>query len=102
MGIETQDNHSKNSFEIEEKFEVEEEVYLEVEQISSLDELRNYKKKNKLLRGQLLEFEEAQQLRENEFSKTIKELEKIIIDLKTQLQEQKINEEVLNKQLNEK
>jgi hypothetical protein len=38
-----------------------------------LDELRNYKKKNKLLRRQLLEFEQAQQLREKEVSKTIKE-----------------------------
>jgi hypothetical protein len=102
MGIETQDNISKNTFEIEENFEVEGEVDLEEELISALDELRKYKKKNKLLRGQLLEFEEAQQLREKEVSKTIKESEKIIIDLKTQLQEAKRNEEVLNKQLNEK
>jgi hypothetical protein len=50
----------------------------------------------------LLEFEEAKQLRENEVSKMIKESEKIIIDLKTQLREAKRNEEVLIKQLNEK
>jgi hypothetical protein len=58
MGIETQNNHTKNTFEIEEEnSEVEGEVDLEAELISALDELRKYKKKNKLLRGQLLEFE---------------------------------------------
>jgi len=102
MGIKTQDNPSKITFEIEENFEVEGEVDLVAELISALDELRKYKNKNKLLRGQLLEFEEAQQLRKNEVSKTIKESEQIIIDLKTQLQEARRNEEVLNKQLNEK
>ena len=73
MGIETQNNHTKNNFEIEEEnYEVEGEVDLEAELISSLDELRKYKMKNKLLRGQLLEFEQAQQTREKEVSKTIK------------------------------
>ena len=102
MGIETQDNISKNTFEIEENSKDETEVDLEVELISALDELRKYKKKNKLLRGQLLEFEEAQQLREKEVLKAIKESEKNIITMKNQLRESKRNEEVLIKQLNEK
>jgi hypothetical protein len=103
MGIETQNNHTKNTFDIEEEnSEVEGEVDLEAELISALDELRKYKKKNKLLRGQLLEFEQAQQTREKEVSKTIKESEKIIIDLKTQLQEVKRNKEILNEQFKEK
>ena len=37
-----------------------------------------------------------------EVSKTISELEQLIIKLKTQLQETKRKEEILNKQLNEK
>jgi chromosome segregation ATPase len=49
----------------------------------------------------VLEFE-AQKIRGNKVSKTAKESEKIIIDLKTQLREARRNEEVLNKQLNEK
>jgi hypothetical protein len=40
MGIETQNNHTKNNFDIEEEnSEVEGEVDLEVELISTLDEL---------------------------------------------------------------
>jgi hypothetical protein len=66
MGIKKQDNSSKNSFEIEENSEVEGEVDLEEELINAMDEIRMYKKKNKLTRGQLPEFEEAQQLREKE------------------------------------
>jgi hypothetical protein len=56
MGIETQDNPSKDTFEFEEKSEVEREVDLEAKLINALDELRKYKNKNKLMRGQLLEF----------------------------------------------
>jgi hypothetical protein len=51
MGIETQDNIYKNNFEIEENSEDEGDVDLEEELISSLDEIRKYKNKNKLLRG---------------------------------------------------
>jgi hypothetical protein len=69
--------------------------------ISSLDELRKYKRKNKLLRGQLLEFEQAQQKRKG-ISKIIKESEQIIIDLKTHLQVVKINKEILDEQFKEK
>jgi gamma-glutamylcyclotransferase (GGCT)/AIG2-like uncharacterized protein YtfP len=65
MGIENQNEDEGNS-------EVEGEVYLEEELISSLEELRKYKKKNKSLREQLLEYEEVQKSRENEVSKTLK------------------------------
>jgi hypothetical protein len=47
MVIETQDNLSKNTFEIEEKSKDEGEVELEEKLISSLDEIRKYKNKNK-------------------------------------------------------
>jgi hypothetical protein len=103
MGIETQNNHTKNNFEIEEEnSEVEGEVDLEVELISALDELRKYKRKNKSLREQLSEYEEAHKSREREVSKTIKETGKVINDLKTQLQEAKRIEEVILKQLNDR
>jgi hypothetical protein len=55
MGIENKNNVSHDD---EENYEVEGEVDLEEECISSLEELRKYKKKNKSLRGQLLEYEE--------------------------------------------
>jgi hypothetical protein len=45
--------------EDEGNFEVEGEVDIEEELISSLEELRKYKKKNKSLREQLLEYEEV-------------------------------------------
>jgi deoxyribodipyrimidine photolyase len=67
-----------------------------------LDELKKYKNKNKLLRGQLLEFELAQQTREKEISKTIKESENIISILKYELQEEKRIEEVILKQLTDR
>jgi hypothetical protein len=70
--------------------------------LSALEELRQYKKKTKSLKGQLLEFEEAHKSREREISKSVKENEQIIIDLKTQLQESKRIEEILTEQLNEK
>jgi hypothetical protein len=55
MGMKTQDdNHS----------EYEEEVSLEEEFIRAIEELRKSKKKNKLLREQLLEIEEATKSRE--------------------------------------
>jgi hypothetical protein len=49
MGIKTQDY---NNLEYEEKVNLEEEF------ICAIEELRNSKKKNKLLREQLLKFEE--------------------------------------------
>jgi hypothetical protein len=61
MGIETQNNVVDDN---EEKYEVEGQVDLEGELISSLEELRKYKKKNKSLREQLLEYEEKQKSRE--------------------------------------
>jgi hypothetical protein len=86
----------------EANYEDEGEVNLEEELISALEELRKYKKKNKSLREQLSEYEEAQKSREREVSKTIKETGKVINDLKTQLQEAKIIEEVILKQLNDR
>jgi hypothetical protein len=74
----------------------------EEEFIRLIEELRKSKKKNKLLREQLLEIEEATKSREKEVSKTISESEQLIIKLKTQLQETKRKEEILNKELNEK
>jgi hypothetical protein len=49
MGINTQNNNIDN----EENSESEGELDLEAELISALEELRKYKKKNKLLRAQL-------------------------------------------------
>jgi hypothetical protein len=86
----------------EANYEDEGEVNLEEEFISALEELRKYKKKNKSLREQLSEYEEAQKSREREVSKTIKETGKVINDLKTQLQEAKRIEEVILKQLNDR
>jgi hypothetical protein len=59
IGINSQNNNIDN----EEKFESEGEVDIEVELISSLEELRNYENKNELLREQLQEFEESHQSR---------------------------------------
>jgi hypothetical protein len=73
----------------EENIEDEGEVNLEEEFISALEELRKYKNKNKSLRQQLSEYEEAQNSREREVSKTIKEIGQVINDLKTQLHEAK-------------
>jgi hypothetical protein len=70
--------------------------------ISALEELRKYKKKNKLLRAQLQEFEESHQSREIDASRTIKESKQIISDLKSQLLEDKRIEEVILKQLNDR
>jgi hypothetical protein len=64
--------------------------------------LRKYKRKNKSLKEQLLDYKEEQKSREEEVSKSIKKIEQIIVDLKTQLQEAKRIEEVLSKQLNDK
>jgi hypothetical protein len=64
--------------------------------------MRKYKNKNKSLREQLLEYEGKQKSREKEVSITIKESKQVIIDLRNQLQEAKIIEEVISKRLNEK
>jgi len=98
MGIETKNKFVDNN---EENYEVEGELDLEGELISALEELRKYKKKNKSLREQLLEYEGKQKSREKEVSITIEESEQIFIELKTQLQESKIIQEVISKQLNE-
>jgi hypothetical protein len=93
MGIKTQvDNH----------LEDEEKVNLEEEFIHAIEELRKSKKQNKLLREQLLEFEETIKSREKEVSKIISDSEQSIIELNTQLQETKRKEQILNKELNEK
>jgi hypothetical protein len=72
MGIKTQNNVVDDN---EEKSEVEGEVDLEGEITSALEELRKYKKKNKSLREQLLEYEEKQKSREKEVSIIIKDSE---------------------------
>jgi hypothetical protein len=69
MGMNTQNNNVDN----EENFEFEGEVDLEARLISALEELRKYKKNNKLLRTKLQEFEESHQSREIDASRTIKE-----------------------------
>jgi hypothetical protein len=78
-------NTQNNDVHDEENSEFEGEVDLEVELVSSLKELRNYKKNNKILKSQLQEFEESHQSREIDSSRTIKESEHIISDLKSQL-----------------
>jgi hypothetical protein len=67
-----------------------------------IEELRKTKKKNMVLREELLEIKEATKSREREVSKTIKELEQIISDLKSQLLETNKIEEVILQQLNDK
>jgi TATA-binding protein-associated factor Taf7 len=80
VGMKTQDdNHSED----------EEEVNLEEEFICAIEELIKSKKQNKLLREQLLEFEETIKSREKEVSKIISELKQLIIELNTQFQETK-------------
>lgn len=86
-GIETQ--------ALEDESNVEGEVDLKAELISSLEELRKSKKKNKQLRPQLSKYEEEQKSR-NEESR------QIIVDLKIQLQEAKKIEEGLELQLKER
>jgi hypothetical protein len=98
MGMESQNKVVDDN---EENSEVE-EVDLEGELINALEELRKYKRKRKSLKEKLLEYEGKQISREKEISKTIKESEQIIIDLKTELQEAKRIEEVISKQINEK
>lgn len=73
------DNHSED----------EEEVNLKEEFICAIEELIKSKKQNKLLREQLLEFEETIKSREKEVSKIISELKQLIIELNTQFQETK-------------
>ena len=70
--------------------EYEEEVNLEEEFIHAIKELRKSEKQNKLLRKQLLEFEETIKSREKEVSKIISDSEQLIIELNNQLQETKI------------
>jgi hypothetical protein len=67
-----------------------------------MEELRKYKKKNKILREQLQEFEESHQSKKIHALRTIKESEQIISDLKSQLLEAKRIEEVILKQLNDR
>jgi hypothetical protein len=98
MGMNTQNNDVDD----EENSEFEGEVNLEEELISALEELRKYKKKNKLLRAQLQEFEESHQSKEIDALRTIKESEKIISDLKSQLLEANKIEKVILKQLSDK
>jgi hypothetical protein len=98
MGIETQTNTTEdNNYENEEIPEVEGEFDLEGELISALEELRRYRRKNKSLKEQLLDYKEEQKSREEEVSKSIKKTKQIIVDLKTQLQEAKRIEEILSK-----
>ena len=81
---------------------IEGEVDLEARLISALEELRRYKNKNKSLEKQLLEYEEELRSRKEEVSNNMKETKQTIIDLKTQLRESKISEDIIRKQLNEK
>jgi hypothetical protein len=64
-------------------------VNFEEEFLRVIEKLRKTKKKCKLLREELLEIEETTISREKEVSKTISELEQLIIKLKNQLQETK-------------
>ena len=64
MGRENQTNDvEKYHYEDEENPEVEGEVNLEEELISALEELRKSRKKNKLLKEQLLEYKKKQESR---------------------------------------
>jgi hypothetical protein len=62
-----------------------------------IEELSKTQKKNRVLREELLEIKEATKSKEREVSKTMKECEKIISDLKSQLLEtNKIGESFYN------
>jgi hypothetical protein len=93
MGIKTQDDNH---------LEDEEEVNFEEEIISVIKELRKNKKQNMVLREELLKIKETTKSREREVSKTIKESEQIISDLKSHLLETNKIEEVISQQLNDK
>jgi hypothetical protein len=93
MGIKTQnDTHSED----------EDEVNFEEEILIVIEELRKTKKQNMVLSEELLEIKETTKSREREVSKTIKELEHTISDLKSQLLEANTIEEVILQQLNDK
>jgi hypothetical protein len=72
-------------------------VKLEAELISALEEIRKYKRKNKLLREQLQEFEESDQSKEIYALITINESDHIIGDLKSQLLKANKIEEIIFK-----
>jgi hypothetical protein len=93
MGIKTQDDKH---------LEDEEEVKFKEEILSVIEELRQTKKQNMVLREEHLEIKEATKSRETDVSKTMKELEKTISDLKSHLVEANKIEEVILKQLNDK
>ena len=74
----------------------------EEEILSVIEELIKTKKQNMVLSEELLEIKETTKSREREVSKTIKELEHTISDLKSQLLEANTIEEVILQQLNDK
>jgi hypothetical protein len=77
VGIETQtDTTVDNNYGNEENPKVEGEFDLEGELISALEELRRCRRKNKLLKEQLLDYKEGQRSREEEASKSIKKTKK--------------------------
>jgi hypothetical protein len=93
MGMKMQDDkHSKN----------EEEGNFEEEILNVIEELGQTKKQNKVLRRELLEINGATKSREREVSKTLKESEHTINDLKSQLLEANKTEENILKQLSDK
>jgi hypothetical protein len=91
----SEDDENNNNVDDENNSEIEGEVNLEAELISAMEELRKYKRKHKLRRAQLQEFEESHQAKEIDALKTMKESDQIINDLKSQLLEANKIEEVI-------
>ena len=73
----------------------------EEEILHVIEELGKTKKQNRVLRRELLDIKEATKSRERGVSKTIKESEQTISDLKSQLLEANKIEEVILQQLND-
>jgi U3 small nucleolar ribonucleoprotein component len=72
------DERKSHASEEEENDEVEDEVYLKWKLISTIDDLRNARKKNKILMEQLQRYQEKNTLLEDKLSET----EKTVIILK--------------------
>jgi hypothetical protein len=95
LELETQEETTENN---EGYYEEEGEVNLEEELISSVSNLKRVRKKNKSLKEGLSKLKEGFQ----NLGKKTKEAKKTIIDLRIHLEEAKVVEETLMRQLEEK
>ncbi|KAH9293136.1 hypothetical protein KI387_041660 [Taxus chinensis] len=92
----------KDDLERDEDMEEKGEVNLEEELICALGELKALKKKNQKQKLQILKYEEEDRNFEAKISQSLEESGKMIVDLKTQIEEAKRVEEELRNQLRTK